>query len=195
MENITIESLIKEQQARIPKLHKCNYYPYYDYDEDERINYQRWLVNTFRYINIKYPNDRFIQEFEMVSKYNLSPDQQTQLLVILESLASLPTIIPSKKSLNKAGKEEININTTFNNTNSQSQNQEQSFAFNLFLEAIKDDLTGRQVKELKQIVADNNDDLEKAKPTIIEKLKSFGPNVAASIVANLITNPSIWSWL
>lgn len=193
MENITLESLIEEQQARIPKLHKCDYYPYYDYDEGERTNYQRWLVNAFRFINIKYPNDRFIQEFEEVSKYNLSPEQQTQLLAILESLASLPTIIPSKKSINKAGKEGININ--LNNTNNQSQNQEQSFVFNLFLEAIKDDLTGRQVKELKQVVADNGNDLEKARPCIIEKLKSFGSDAAANIVANLITNPSIWNWL
>ena len=193
MENITLEGLIEEQKARIPKLHKCDYYPYYDYDEDERTNYQRWLFNAFRFINIKYPNDRFIQEFEEVSKYNLSPEQQTQLFVVLESLASLPTIIPSKKSISKTGKEGININ--FNNTNSQSQNQEQSFVLNLFLEAIKDDLTGRQVKELKQIVVDNDNDLEKAKPSIIEKLKSFGSNVAASIVANLITNPSIWNCL
>lgn len=193
MENITLEGLIEEQKARIPKLHKCDYYPYYDYDEDERTNYQRWLVNAIRFINIKYPNDRFIQEFEEVSKYNLSPEQQTQLLVVLESLASLPTIIPSKKSISKTGKEGININ--FNNTNNQSQNQEQSFAFNLFLESIKDDLTGRQVKELKKVVAENSNDLEKAKPCIIEKLKSFGSDVAASIVANLITNPSIWNCL
>lgn len=193
MEDITIESLIEEQQARIPKLHKCDYYPYYDYDEDERTNYQKWLVNAFRFINIKYPNDRFIQEFEEISKYDLSPEQQIQLLAILESLASLPTIIPSKKSISKTGKERININ--FNNTNSQSQNLEQSFAFNLFMEAIKDDLTGRQVKELKKVVADNNNDLEKARPCIIEKLKSFGSDVVANIVANLITNPSIWNWL
>lgn len=192
MENITLESLIEEQQARILKLHPCDYYPYYDYFEVDMNSYQRWLANAIRLINIKFPNDKYIQEFEEVSKMDLSERQQTQLLAILESLASLPTIIPSKKSISKAGKEGININ--FNNTNSQSQNQEQSFALNLFLEAIKDDLTGRQIKELKQVVADNNDDLEKAKPSIIEKLKSFGSDVTANIVANLITNPSIWSY-
>lgn len=104
----------------------------------------------------------------------------------------MPTVIPAKKTNSKIAKEQVNINTTINNTNSQSQTQEQNIAVNLFLEAIKDDLTGRQIKEIKQVVADNNNDLDKAKPTIIEKLKIFGSDVTANIVANLITNPLIW---
>ena len=114
------------------------------------------------------------------------------LLNILESFVKMPTVIPAKKTNSKIAKEQVNINTTINNTNSQSQSQKQNIAVDLFLEAIKDDLTGRQIKEIKQVVADNNNDLDKAKPTIIEKLKIFGSDVTANIVANLITNPLIW---
>ena len=68
-------------------------------------------------------------------------------------------------------------------------------AIELFIEAIKDDLTGRQIKELKAVVADVNNDLQKARPGIITKLKEFGSDVASNIVANILTNPSIWSGL
>lgn len=65
----------------------------------------------------------------------------------------------------------------------------------MFLEAIKDDLTGKQVKELKEVIKESGDDKEKARNGIIEKLKSFGSDVASNIVANIITNPMIWASL
>ena len=44
-----------------------------------------------------------------------------------------------------------------------------------------------------QIVDVEKGDLEKAKPKLIDKIKSFGENVASNILANIITNPTIWS--
>ena len=76
-----------------------------------------------------------------------------------------------------------------------SQSQEQSLAVELFIEAIKDDLTGRQIKELKSVVAEADNDLQKARPGILAKLKEFGADVASNIVANLLTNPMIWGGL
>ena len=116
------------------------------------------------------------------------------LLAILEAFAALPITVPSSKpSPNKQDKEQVpvNVTTNINNSNSQTQNQQQSFAIELFLEAIKDDLTGRQIKELKAVVAKADNNLQKARPGIIEKLKSFGTDVASNIVANLLTNPEI----
>lgn len=68
-------------------------------------------------------------------------------------------------------------------------------AIDLFIDAIKDDLTGRQIKELKTVVADADNDLQKARPGIIAKLKEFGTDVASNIVANILTNPMIWGGL
>lgn len=73
--------------------------------------------------------------------------------------------------------------------------QEQSLAVELFIEAIKDDLTGRQIKELKSVVAEADNDMQKARPSIIAKLKEFGTDIASNIVANLLTNPMIWGGL
>ena len=126
------------------------------------------------------------------------PNQQAKLLAILEAFAALPIAIPHTKPSTKKQDHErgpIQVTTNINNSNSQTQNQSQSLAVELFLEAIKDDLTGRQIKELKAVVADADNDLQKARPGIIEKLKSFGADVASNIVANLLTNPVIWGGL
>ena len=114
-------------------------------------------------------------------------------MAILEAFADLPSIVPQKN--NEKTERGVNITANINNTNSQSQNQEQSVAVNIFLEAIKDDLTGRQVKELKEVIAESDGDKKKARDGIIAKLKSFGSDVASNIVANIITNPLIWSSL
>ena len=112
----------------------------------------------------------------------------------------LPTVIPDNRTTQiteKKGKEKdaINVVTTINNSNSQSQSQEQSLAVELFIEAIKGDLTGRQIKELKSVVAEADNDLQKARPGILAKLAEFGSDVASNIVANILTNPMIWGGL
>ena len=202
MNNITLESLIQEHKERIKQLKYkpnppgCWGFSYYYYEDSE--SYQKWLARTKRFIGIKYPNDKDVNEFETISKLEFGPEQQKKLLAILEAFSVLPTIIPDNKtSLEKDGKKKdaINVTTTINNTNNQSQSQEQSLAVELFIEAIKDDLTGRQIKELKTVVKDADNDLQKAKPSILAKLKEFGTDVASNIVANILTNPIIWGGL
>lgn len=60
MDEITINSLIAEQKHRISTLKKEARPPYYTYDDWE--GYQGWLVKTIRFLNITYPNDKFVQE-------------------------------------------------------------------------------------------------------------------------------------
>lgn len=195
MEKITLTSLIEEQKARIPQLKyvpsppRCIGFSYYYYDKSDE--YQKWLATTNRYIGIHFPNDKDVTEFEKISKEKISPSQQQKLLAILEALASLPMVICDKSDTVKKGG--ITVNTNINNSNNQSQSQEQSFAINMFLEAIKDDLNGKQIKELKKVIDESGNDKEKAKNGIISKLKSFGSDVASNIVANIIMNPMIWS--
>ena len=191
MAEITLEILISELKEMIPTLqYSDSFVPYYEYNDMGK--YEKWLAAAKRFLSIHFPNDKYVLEFEETSKKNLWPDQQQRLLAILEAFANLPTIVPQKN--NKTGRG-VNFTANINNTNNQSQSQEQSLSINLFLEAIKDDLTGRQVKELKEIIAESGNDKEKARDSIIAKLKSFGSDVASNIVANIITNPLIWSSL
>ena len=204
MSDITLESLIQEHKERVgllkykPSPQGCIGFGYYYYYNSE--SYQRWLATTKRFIGIMYPNDKDVNEFDSISKEKLGPEQQKRLLAILEAFAALPTIIPDNRTTQITekkgkGKEAINVITTINNSNSQSQSQEQSLAVELFIEAIKDDLTGRQIKELKSVVAKADNDMQKARLSIIAKLKEFGADVASNIVANILTNPMIWGGL
>ena len=204
MSEITLESLIQEHKERMSLL---KYKPspqgsigfgYYYYDNSE--SYQRWLATTRRYIGIKYPNDKDVNEFETISKERLGPEQQKRLLAILEAFTVLPTVIPDNRTTQitgekSKGKDAINVVTTINNSNTQSQSQGQSLAVELFLDAIRDDLTGRQIKELKAVVVEADNDLQKARPGIIAKLKEFGTDVVSNIVANILTSPMIWGGL
>ena len=194
MAKITLEMLISELKEMIPTLqYSDSFVPYYEYNDMGK--YEKWLAAAKRFLSIHFPNDKYVLEFEGTSKKNLWPDQQNQLLAILEALASMPTVIPVESKAQNKRTEPITINNTINNSNCQSQSQEQSIAINMFYEAIKDNLTGKQVKEIKEILTEAANDKEQARKSIIEKLKSFGSDVASNIVANIITNPMIWSCL
>ena len=157
--------------------------------------YHLWIEKTKRYIRQNFSNDPAVKEFETLSSKEVEPEQQRRLGAIIEAFAIIPASELQKRT--KSSKKEVGegVNITINNTNSQSQNQEQSLAVELFIEAIKDDLTGRQIKELKSVVAEADNDLQKARPGILAKLKEFGADVASNIVANLLTNPVIWGRL
>lgn len=83
---------------------------------------------------------------------------------------------------------------SINNTNHQSQQQNQKIVLEIFIESIKDELTGKQMKELIQIIKEEPDK-DIAKNKIIDKLKDFGVGVLSGIVGNIITNPNIISCL
>lgn len=104
---------------------------------------------------------------------------------LLESLSDEIRAIGIPKK-NKEKGNMVNVNIT--------QNQSQNQSFSLFFDSIKDEITGKQLRELKEIIA-KEPDLEKAKPKIIEKIKSFGSDICSNIIANIITNPAIWSGL
>ena len=72
-----------------------------------------------------------------------------------------------------------------------NQSQNQSVQIHFFWESIKDELNGKQIKELEEIVNENLP-VENKKNKIAEKLKSFGGDVLTNIVANILTNPNIF---
>lgn len=193
-----LQKLIEEQEKRIPYLQKHgpvgnNNLFTYSYDDKER-EYILWLTKTQRLLEILFPNDKHVNEFiEISNNCDLSPFQQDSLLAILKAFMTFPTIVPTQ--LEQQKQDMITINNTNANSNTQSQSQEQALAIHLFIEAIKDDLTGRQIKELKEIVAEADNDLQKARPNILTKLKEFGVDVISNVLTNVLTNPTIWTLL
>jgi len=172
--------IIADGRSRISKLvfHNEAFLPYYDYSNMD--DYYTWLSKATRYLNINFPGDKEIKKFETLSEERITPTQQNKLLAMLEAFATYPDVVKTDT------KESGGINIV--NTQSQSQSQEYT---NIFIEAIKDELTGKQQKELQSIVADTSLEENDKRTRIISKLKEFGENIMANIVANIVTNPNL----
>ena len=91
----------------------------------------------------------------------------------------------------KAADKSVNVSTTVTQSQEQKQNQRQDVVIRILLEAAKDELTGRQRKELLAIAGEIKDPMD-ARKGILPKLKEFGEDVTANIVANILTNPLVW---
>ncbi len=152
--------------------------------------FERWKNITMRFLSSRYPNDASVEDFRKAAeKFEgdyYHPTEMKKMIGVLESIAAIPTQI---NSTNYRHKKQPSI--IINNTNSQSQNQ--AINIDLFTKAIEDVLTVSQIKELKKIVEEEKGDVVKAKPKLVDKLKSFGENLSSNIVANILTNPAIWS--
>ncbi len=150
--------------------------------------YEVWKNKTLRFLSAQFPEDRCVSDFEKAIeefiKSYYSPNVFNRMIGIMESCVYVPTILSIKK--NKLDKS-ININVN----QSQTQSQQQSLAIDIFIEAIKDELTGKQQKEIKEIIINEPNPIQ-AKTKLIDKIKSFGSDVISNIIANIITNPAIW---
>ena len=186
MSNITLQSLIKKQKKRIKLLQNrvvgadiSDYYPdmqaYYD-----------WAEITQRFLDLHFKGDKYIEKFCTLCDESFSLVQQEKLLAILNAFVAFPITIKNDVQMENEEKANFVVNVTNNNT--QSQNQEQSIIVQQILDAFRDELTGRQLKELESIIAKADNDLHKAKPNIIAKLMEFGGNVVSNILATILTN-------
>lgn len=142
--------------------------------------FQEWVQRTTRFLHIYYSGDIMIEEFEEIASKSPTPKGHDKLLAILKAFKEIPQTITTPKEVQNGG-------IVITNSNLQSQNQQQ--AANIFLEAISDELTGKQMKELKAALADEKGG---KKGSLIEKVKSFGLDTLSNIVANIVTNPAIW---
>lgn len=187
-----LEALIQEQRDHIPKLKReVGAFAYYVYEHSVKEGYIKWRENTKRFLEINFTGDRYIDDFNETCDKKITPNQQNKLLAILEAFEKYPQVIKDNKVLKQSAN--INIHSNISNTNTQSQSQNQEIK--ILLKSLEDELSISQLKELKQVVEEEKGDLEKAKPKLMDKIKSFGVNVASNIVANIITNPTIWSCL
>lgn len=196
MNEITLDSLIQEHEELGVLYEIKNYFVTYQYNNMQK--YRNWLAKTERFLFANYPNDKDCLEFQNISKEKLTKTQQEKLIAILKAFKEIPTIVSINQNTNINEVENTNnnpINVNINNNNSQTQNQEQSIAIELFLEAIKDELTGKQIKEINSIIKESDNDVKKARPKIIEKIKEFGIDTVSNIITNIITNPTIWNYL
>lgn len=150
------------------------------YISTEIEKYENWQASVIRFIKTYHPSD--LDEVKEVSK-KLSDKNHRKILGILKAIKLLPIEPEIKPQI---------PNPTNNIQITNNQTVSQQITLNIFLEAIKDELTGKQVKELKEVLKDYKSEPELTKTKIIDKIKGFGDNVLSNIIANILTNPSIY---
>lgn len=185
---MNIENLIVQGEILTPTI---SYVPagqnvirtYSVYTTSEQENYQNWQSSVLRFVKTYHSSD--LGEVKEVLK-RLNPENHRKLMGILKAIKLLPNE-PEKSNETKNSTNNINI------TNTQSVSQQ--LTLNIFLDAIKDEITGKDFKSLKEIMKDYKKDPEETKNKVIEKIKGFGGDVLSNIVANILTNPSIYGGL
>lgn len=189
---MTIEDLITEGEAiknSIDQRHKMGMLD----------DYNVWRQKVLRFLNQEVPGDMVIHNFDIAVKcFNsnyCSPQAFDRVLSVLKAFKELPKITKdTTPSLYQKQGTDINITNQLSQNQEQHQSQKQDVIVKILLEAVKDELTGKQWKEL-LAVAKETKDSEMTRKNIMEKIKDFGDNVAANIVANIFTNPEVWQCL
>lgn len=117
--------------------------------------------------------------------------EKKSLKIFIETLVNQISKIGLPTSPNNSMDNSITLHVSQNQEQTQEQKQFQKQIIEIFIESIRDEISGKQFKELKEIAREEKDP-EKAKNRIFESLKKFGVDICSNIIANIITNPSIW---
>lgn len=144
-------------------------------------DYLGWGIESLRFIKSYYPSD-YKNAFNIFYKQPVKNHRKIWMMLLTYRDYPLENI---KETDSEGGKKSINIHNIQNNQNSVN--------INLIIENIKNELSASQFEEIKIIKDDNNLDEKSKKEKIIEKLKSFGSDVASNILAGILTNPSLYS--
>ncbi len=159
------------------------------------MNWQTTVVGTLS--NIYTASDKRVESFEKISslavyfdttidKTNDAKESAEELLNSLIKDLENFGIVKFSSETNKTG---VNINV--NQNNHQNQSTTISIQLDFLVEILKDELKGVQIKELKSILESSVSSEEKKK-SFVDKIKSFGSDVASNILANLLTNPQVY---
>jgi hypothetical protein len=146
------------------------------------------LAHVFGDNHIHYKALKSIKAFNYTNVTHLAIGKAREFLIgLIENLKKFGMPISN-------GNINTGISLQINQENNQSQSSSVIINIDLILESLKYGLSGSQIEELKEILESNQESKEK-KRTFVEKIKSFGSDVASNILANLLTNPQVYEQL
>ena len=155
------------------------------YDSESTFVKQAIILNQYAGLLQRTKKDHFPMQPRCSTK-EIAEDTTSLINSVIEEVQTIGLPQPAFKT--------VSGDITINNTQNQTQNQEQNIIIEIFLDAIKDELNGKQRKELLAI-AENAENPKEVHKRIVEKLKEFSIDISANIVANVLTNPTVWSSL
>jgi hypothetical protein len=83
------------------------------------------------------------------------------------------------------------LSVNFNQHNNQTQTTSINIKIDFLIEVLKGELRTSEIEEVKEIL-ESDDEPTLKKKKFIEKIKSFGSDVATNILANILTNPQVY---
>ena len=161
--------------------------------------YDQWRTDVFRLFetHFDFKNDVVFREIWENRLFIVKKRNAKYVEILLRTLKSCYRIPYKKATITKmkeettpmSANEQQSINININNSNSQSQeqNQKQQQEQDLLVELLKECLTPYQLEELKKITQSGVPVSEKRK-NLFEQILSFGNNVGANILADLLAN-------
>jgi hypothetical protein len=156
--------------------------------QKEEFNLEAWKSYTVSiFERIFGSHSKKIEEVEKIKigsyLYDHPLNHRPQAIAILEAaILEIETLgVPIKGSYGNPG---ILINIQ----------QTQELTFNLLKDAVKDELNGKQLREIQEI-ADSGLSPEDKKRTMLEKIKAFGSDIGSNILANILANPTLYQAL
>ena len=188
MESITLEQLIEEGKDIRKTISYINtpsgvFRTYAAYSLADNSKYEIWKNKSIRFLSINFPGDRCINDFEESAKdfvkNHHSPYVFDNMLAILHACLEMPQIVNVAKD-SKVVDKSVNVHVN------QTQSQQQSQSLDIFIDIIKDELTGKQYKEIKEIVETESNPTQ-VKTKLVDKIRSFGIDVVSNIISNIIT--------
>lgn len=182
---LKIEELISKGKELQDSIYISRQEPLFTiYKSRKEEDYKKWLQSIKRLVDTMFPSS-----IERLSPYEnkISPENHLEILGILEGIKNFPE--EPKNEIKENDSDKITINNNQNNI----QNNTQQVILNIFIDAIRDEITGKELKELKEIMKNYEKNPEETKSTLLEKIKGFGKDVLSNIMANIITNPDFYS--
>ena len=155
------------------------------YDSESTFVKQAIILNQYAGLLQRTKKDHVPMQPRCSTK-EIAEDTTSLINSVIEEVQTIGLPQPASKT--------VSGDITINNTQNQTQNQEQNIIIEIFLDAIKDELNGKQRKELLAI-AENAENPKEVHKRIVEKLKEFGIDISANIVANILTSPTVWTTL
>lgn len=151
-------------------------YPNYKSKENDR--YQKWKYVVERFLTAYYPS--YIKPFKEVS-HKLTPNNHAGILAILESIQEYPNTWdrPHITQEKKEGTASFPIVTP-----------NLQLAYEFLWEAIRDELTGQQLKDIEHIIHYKEDD-EQTLKLLIQYLSTITSDSIPRILARILMNPTV----
>lgn len=153
---------------------------YYTLESKYHNDYRKWIEDCKEWVGNNCEDEHItISNLSKTLLERMDKETHDSFVTVLKNIqCSLRAAFDVKDA-------DILAATNITTTNWQGEQQKLK---KIFVDAVNEKLTKRQQTELQIIITRYNGSIEAAKPALLKKLASFGSNVLAGVVGNILTN-------